>query len=79
MSLAEKMKRVAERTKMVTTGLESRADSHLARLDDIEARGAKLDMSATKLLDSSEAGIQSLEDVFNQLSNGDPDESPLPS
>lgn len=79
MSLADKMKRLAERTKQVPTTLEAIADDHLSRLDALEQRGTDSFAKLHTVLTDTEAGISAAEDALNQLTNGDPNPGPLPS
>lgn len=78
MALADKMKRLSERSTAVPKALEALADTHLARLDALEARGSDSFGKLGEVLNDVEAGISSAEDAMNQLTNGAP-AGPLPS
>lgn len=67
--LQDKFRRLAERATAVPAKLAERADSALARFDDIEARSIvfeKLDAIAT----DAEQSVAVAEDALNQLTNG---------
>ena len=72
MSLADKMKHLADRAKAVPQSLESLADKHLSRLDALEARGGDTFSKLGAVLDQTEGGIAAAEDALNQLTNGAP-------
>jgi hypothetical protein len=78
MALAEKMKRLAERSMAVPKSLDAWADEHLAKWDTLEARGQESFGKLGQVMADVENGVVAAEDALNQLTNGAPD-GPLPS
>lgn len=77
MALADKMKRLAERSTAVPRSLDSWADEHLAKFDALESRGKEAFGKLGTVMADVESGVAAAEDALNQLTNGAP-EGPLP-
>jgi hypothetical protein len=72
MSVLEKFKHLAERSKAVPTVLGDRADKAIARWDAVEKRGHGAIDNLDVVIDQAEQSAAVMEDALNQLSNGGP-------
>lgn len=72
--LSEKLSRAAGVVGRVTAKLEERADLVIAREDEIDKRGERLFSAKHAVLDSADAGLDTIESKLALLSN-DPLES----
>ena len=70
MALADKMKRLAERSTAVPKSLDAWADEHLAKFDAIEQRGKEAFSKLGTVMTDVESGDAAAEDALNQLTNG---------
>jgi hypothetical protein len=77
MALADKMKRLAERSTSVPRSLDAWADEHLAKFDALESRGKEAFGKLGQVMADVESGVSAAEDALNQLTNGGP-AGPLP-
>lgn len=77
MALADKMKRLAERSTSVPKSLDAWADEHLAKFDALENRGKEAFSKLGTVMADVESGVSAAEDALNQLTNGGP-AGPLP-
>lgn len=72
MALADKMKRLAERSTAVPKSLDAWADEHLAKFDALESRGKEAFGKLGQVMADVESGVSAAEDALNQLTNGGP-------
>jgi hypothetical protein len=73
MGIQDRFKRLAERARTVPQQLGDRADAAFARLDSAEQKaGEALTRIEVAVVSDAEAAALAIEDVANQLSNGDP-------
>lgn len=77
MSVLEKFKHLAERSKAVPAKLGDRADKALARWDAVESRGNGAIDNLDNVIDQAEQSAAVMEDALNQLTNGGPALDPL--
>lgn len=72
MALADKADHLASRIKSIPDTFEKVMDVQLARLDQIEQRGAQAATRLTKKVDDTEGAVTSVESVLNRMDNGEP-------
>lgn len=72
MSIQDKFRRLAERSKAVPAKLGERADAVTLRWDALEARGGTAFAGHEAVLADAEQGVTAAEDALNQLTNGAP-------